>query len=1056
MKPQRRFTGLIWFSSVALLCASPGNAHAQCQVPSATVISINQHVNYRAVSNDVFVPASLNQRVCDGDVIRTGDRSRATVAFVDNIQMVIDQNTTWVVRRSPNSTRTLIEIVRGAILFFSRQPRSLDVETPFVNAAVEGTEFLVRVEQARAIVTVFEGRVTTSNPDGSLSLMPGQSAVARPGQALELEILARPRDGVQWALHYEPLLPADSFEQLESAPSWDARFFVRRASLFLGVGRLDEARRDIGQALSMDPNDGDAYALLAVIAVALNDTEEALRSGRQAVERRPTSVAARIGLSYALQANFDLEAARDELLHAVAAQPDDARAWARLAELWLSLGYLDRAQEAAARASALAPDLPRTSAVLGFAALVRSDTSNARAAFERALAIQSDNPLARLGLGLAKIHEGELKEGRRDLEIAAMLNPNDPIIRSYLGKAYFEEKREPLPSAQFELAKALDPADPTPWFYDAIRKQTLNRPVEALTDIQRSVELNDNRAVYRSSLLLDSDSAARSASLGRIYQDLGFEQRALVHGWRSVSADPSDHSGHRFLADVYSALPGHEVARVSELLQAQLLQPRNVTPALPSLAEIDLAILPGSGPTHPAFNEFNTLFGRDQLSIQGSTSLGGEGVVGDEVVLSGVWNRVSFSAGQFHYQTDGFRENADQNRNLYNLFVQVGLSPSTSVQGELRSSELDRGDLLLRFDPSAFYPMRRQSEDLDSARFGAHHAFTPRSHLITSVMYGRAMSSSRDRPELPPFFLPGRFDVAVGQRGWLGEGQHLYRTDRVRLVTGIGHFQATLNEEVDVAAGVPFPPFLLPIASTIGDSASRSTKAYAYAHIGGVTKTTVTLGASVDAFDDDSERSTNQFSPKVGVTWSPVATTTVRAAVFRTLQRSLVLFAPTIEPTQVAGFNQFFYGLDGERAWRYGVAIDQRLPRNVFAGLEWSLRNLDVPATIRGVGVVRKDWTDEFARAYLYATIHRSLAMTTEYLYQELTREGTFGDLQIEELRSHRVPVGLAYFHPSGLRARLKGTYIKQTGSFLTLTGPVVPGQSDFVVVDASGPCQRP
>ena len=65
---------------------------------------------------------------------------------------------------------------------------------------------------------------------------------------------------------------------------------------------------------------------------------------------------------------------------------------------------------------------------------------------------------------------------------------------------------------------------PTPWFYDAIRKQTANRPVEALQDLQKSIELNDNRAVYRSRLLLDEDLAARSASLGRIYSDLGFQQ----------------------------------------------------------------------------------------------------------------------------------------------------------------------------------------------------------------------------------------------------------------------------------------------------------------------------------------------------------------------------------------------------------------------------------------------------------------------------------------------------------------------------------------------------
>jgi hypothetical protein len=62
-------------------------------------------------------------------------------------------------------------------------------------------------------------------------------------------------------------------------------------------------------------------------------------------------------------------------------------------------------------------------------------------------------------------------------------------------------------------AKVLDPHDPTPWFYEAILKQTTNRPVGALHDLQRAIALNDNRAVYRSSLLLDEDFAARSKFL---------------------------------------------------------------------------------------------------------------------------------------------------------------------------------------------------------------------------------------------------------------------------------------------------------------------------------------------------------------------------------------------------------------------------------------------------------------------------------------------------------------------------------------------------------------
>ena len=312
--------------------------------------------------------------------------------------------------------------------------------------------------------------------------------------------------------------------------------------------------------------------------------------------------------------------------------------------------------------------------MLGYAALERVDITAATAAFERAISLEPDNPLARLGLGLTKIREGHLAEGRREIEIAAALSPEDPIVRSYLGKAYFDERRETESGAQYEIAQRLDPLDPTPWFYDAIRKQTINRPVEALQDFEKAIDLNDNRAVYRSGFLLDQDLAARSASLGRLYRDLGFEQLAPVEGWKSLDADPGDYSGHRLLADTYSALPRHEVARVSELLQAQLLAPISLTPVPPHLAETDLFILERAGPDEPGFNEFNAMFDRNRVAAQFSGVAGNKSVLGDEATVSGVWNKVSFSVGQFHYDTDGFRENNGQDRDIFNAFVQAQLS----------------------------------------------------------------------------------------------------------------------------------------------------------------------------------------------------------------------------------------------------------------------------------------------------------------------------------------------------------------------------------------------
>jgi len=334
---------------------------------------------------------------------------------------------------------------------------------------------------------------------------------------------------------------------LENVPisERNASYHLYRAALFLDIGRVDEARSDIAATLLQNPNSGFAYALQAIIEISRNESTQALASAEKAVALTP-SASSKIALSYAQQSIFKLEQARDTLLSTVSEYPNDPLAWARLGELWLMFGDRGKALEAAHKAEELAPGLSRSQTVFGFAALAESHDTEARVAFERAIRFSSDDPLAHFGLGLAKIKRGDLTEGRRELEAAVALDPNNALLRSYLGKAYYEEKRSPLEEQQFDIAKELDPADPTPYLYSAIDKQTTNRPIEALQDMQKAIELNDNRTIYRSRQLLDSDIASRSASMARVYSDLGFQELALRQGWKSVNTDPSNFSAHRF------------------------------------------------------------------------------------------------------------------------------------------------------------------------------------------------------------------------------------------------------------------------------------------------------------------------------------------------------------------------------------------------------------------------------------------------------------------------------------------------------------------------------
>jgi len=1064
---------ILWISLLAGSFLSSATAAERCKEWTAKMVSVQGAVEVRSGEETQWEPVLLSDILCPGDVIRVGERSRAALVLPNESILRLDENTAATFPGLEKGRTSLLDLFLGAIHFISRAPQSLKVTTPFINAAVEGTEFFVKVEPDQATIFVFEGRVSATHPLGRLTLVGGQAAVAQPGQPPILRIPIRPRDAIQWALYYPPLRdyrPADfpgeaawqamvrrsiafyrqgdlikAFASLAEAPEGiqDPRFFIYRAVLLLTVGRVEGARADIERASNLDPNNGPAFGLRSIIAVVQNDKDGALSLARKAVEADPKSATARVALSYAQQAAFDLEGALASLKDAVKLDPQDSLAWARLAELWLSFGNLDKALKAAQKAVALNPRLARTQTVLGYAYLAQVKTRDAKKAFEEAIKLDQADPLPRLGSGLATIREGELKGGRREMEIAASLDPNTSLVRSYLGKGYYEEKRDKPARDQWAIAKELDPLDPTPWFYDAIRKQTVNRPVEALQDLERSIALNHNRAIYRSRLLLEEDLAARSASLGRIYSDLGFQQRALVEGWRSIHRDPGDYSAHRFLADSYAALPRHEIARVSELLQSQLLQPLNITPIQPQLAETNLFILSGAGPSQPSFNEFNPLFHRDRFALQVDGVAGENDTLGDDLIQSGVQGRFSYSVGQFHYETAGFRENNDQDQDIYNAFVQMRLSYQTSVQAEFRSRDFERGDLNLRFDPNNFSPTLRQEDQPDSVRLGFHHAFTPNSDILASAIYQSADFGTR--VSIP---MDGGFAAltdTLEDDGYTAEVQHLLRFEKFSLIGGVGRFHA------DRKRVVHFIPFF---SNQTEESDIHHTNLYAYSQINYPASVTWTLGGSGDFFKGDIvER--DQFNPKFGLTWTPFPTTTLRAAVFRALKRMLIS-NQTVEPTQVAGFNQFFDEDNGTGSWRYGIALDQKFPAHVYGGVEFSKRDLDVATVlvIRTVSqILETEREERLGRAYLYWTPQPWLALSAEYQYERFERDPRSPGVEaITRLRTHRLPLGINFFHPLGFIARLKATYIDQEGDFF-LMGPtpsIVPGADQFWVVDAS------
>lgn len=857
-----RYWGLFFFSFLLL---STSVKAATCSSWVAKAISIQGTVELRSTNNSAsakrWIEVKRGNTFCANDIVRVKNNSRAAIILANDTILRLDQNSTITFANISATSASTLNLSKGIAHFISRVKQAFEVVTPFVNAAVEGTEFVVAANATQIQVTVFEGKVRVSNKQGEVLLTQNQSASALKGQAPILKTIVKPRDAVQWALYYPVIV--DQININAKAKKQIASQILGAANK-LATGQVKQALQSLNNILASTPQQPEALALKAIIALVNNDKAHALTLATKAIASEPQNISALLAMSYVQQAHFNIQAALDILSKNVTS---NALVYARLSELYLMLADLDNALLNAEVAVKLNDKLAKTQSVLGFAYLTQVEVTQAVETFNKAIELDQTEPLAHLGLGLAQIRQGQLEQGRREIEYAASLDPNNALIRSYLGKAYYEEKRNKVAASQFDMAKELDPNDPTAWFYSAIQNQSENRAGEALQDLQQSIELNDNRAVYRSNLLLDQDHAARSSSLGRIYSDLGFEKLALQQAYNSLNQDPTNHSAHRLLADAYASQPGHEIARVSELLQAQLLQPINSAPLQPHLAESSLAIIGNAGSAQLSFNEYNPLFAKDGLFFQANGLIGNNNTKGDDVVVAGINDNFSFSLGQYHYETDGFRANNDLNEDVVNVFAQYAVTPKFSLQAEWRRHDSDHGDIDMNFDPDDFSTTDRRIVRQDTSRLGGHYKLSTNSNLLFSYIEGERTAQQQLLGQVPAL------DEKATSDSKQSELQYLYNQTAFNLTAGLSNYEVreSISEVFDWTAVFgfkcpPSPPFPSVPCETQSNFTQKHDAAYIYGKFRTLSDLNLTLGLSYDGLKDR-KLDIDELSPKVGLKW---------------------------------------------------------------------------------------------------------------------------------------------------------------------------------------------
>jgi outer membrane receptor protein involved in Fe transport len=265
----------------------------------------------------------------------------------------------------------------------------------------------------------------------------------------------------------------------------------------------------------------------------------------------------------------------------------------------------------------------------------------------------------------------------------------------------------------------------------------------------------------------------------------------------------------------------------------------------------------------------------------------------------------------------------------------------------------------------------------------------------------------------------------------------------MRFVVGAGYYRADLDDTARIAIG---PDEL----SVTDNETTEHENAYGYGYFNLPLGVSLTAGLSGDRYDGEPE-DIRQLNPKAGLTWQLTPDTRLRAAAFRTFARSLIS-NQTIEPTTVAGFQQYRYEWNGTESWTYGYGLDQRIADAVLAGIEVSRHTPSVPAQEMlptGELALRKfDIKETSGRAYCYWMPADYAALSAEYSYDRTEPEDGSTPFA-HDLKTHRVPLGCRFFLPAGFAPKAQLTYVDQH-RFATdpLTGGMAVQSDSFWVLD--------
>ncbi|MCE5336129.1 MAG: tetratricopeptide repeat protein [Desulfobacteraceae bacterium] len=813
------------------------------------------------------------------------------------------------------------------------------------------------------------------------------------------------------------------------------------------VGKVEEAKRLLSDSRITGREAAVAHALLGQIHLVQNRKEEAAREAALALGAQPDSPLAQMSSALTKIAQFELPAARAHLEKAVASDPQFVEAYVYLARIWLGAEDLDKAWAVIGKALQIAPNESEVLSLAGFVRLGYRDFDKASKLFDRAVKANPAFGEPHLGLANLAFKDRDSARGLAEMLTATLLEPRVSLYQSSLGKALYQTRAFDKAMEVYDYAKTLDRNDPTPYLYKGIALADLYRPGEAIQEINKSIELNDNTAIFRSRLVLDRDLAVRNTSLARAFSQLGMGDWAYSKALTAVKNDPLNSSAHLFLFSAFSSTRQRVGAAGSELLLYRLLSPANAN-------------------SFNLYSDYTPMFempyGRIQTSMEfGSWSNHIAPYQNHSIeAIGGLPGMAADIYGGYESDPGMRKENGDKDF-IYG-FLQGKYEPTVkdSLYAMLTSSRTTYGDntnlndFLYVNDKNT-----RSSVRNNSAEAGYIHRFAPWSVLVGYFTYGHQNWERRQHYSSTSTFYfdwdpEHLYPIYDDLRGYafrhtytdyhnIQLQQHFMLGDHT-LIAGFDYFSGTLDYFYQDSGtehfysdffDVRFPYDLL----SKYNSPDRSYSFYVrdYWHI--TPKLLAELGISGDITDNSRSGFANSISsstanPLVGLNYDLDKANTLRLA-YQSYVNNHALLSPVISPSEVAGFPSQINADNGSQVQELGFSWETQWNPLTFTVLRLNAHKIDNPQ-YNVFSTNDQEITMRTERFLGSMSINRLLTPTIGIAAgvsgKVISMDSPVFSFLSGDFYEIDTAAGLSYMHPSGWFAGIKYTLVHQNLSGLS------------------------